>query len=257
MSSKIIPKTTTEIELMRKSGKILADVLEHLIQIAKPGVTTLELDQIAEKLITDAGATPTFKGYRGYQFTLCTSVNDEIVHTFPSNYTLKDNDVLTIDCGVCYQGYNTDSASTIVIGKGTPKHINFVEEIRGILYGAIKLVKPGVRIGDISNYIETETNKYGYFVFRDLIGHGIGKQLHEPPEVPNYGKAGSGPVLIPGVTFCIEPIIGISTRIMEVMPDGWCIKSKDGGIACQQEHTILVTDTGYEILTLRSDETVY
>ncbi len=257
MSSKIIPKTTAEIELMRHSGRILAKTLELLVASTKPGVTTLELDEIAEKYIIEQGGESPFKPYKGYGFTLCTSVNDEIVHTRPNSTPLKDGDLITIDCGVSYQGYITDSATTIVVGKGRPEVINFCEDIRQILYGAIKLVKPGAKLGDIGHYIETETHKKGYHVFRDLIGHGVGKGLHEPPEVPNFGRPGSGGALIPGMTFCIEPIIGMGTKHMMVMPDGWCIKSKDGSLACQQEHTILVTDTGYEILTLRCDEVIY
>ena len=213
-------KTPAEIESMRKSGKILAETLSHIVSISKVGMTTLELDQIAEEMILEAGGTPCFKGYNGYPFTLCTSLNDEVVHTMPSQTKLKEGDVLTIDGGVCFEGFNTDSCTTIVIGKNYVAE-NFVEGVRNILYGAIRLVKPGTKMGDIGHYIESEVNKMGHYVFRDLIGHGIGRKLHEPPEVPNFGKPGSGVALKPGMTFCIEPIIGFSTRNMVMMEDGW------------------------------------
>lgn len=252
--SNIKLKTDTEIALMRTSGKILAGVLTELEEYAKPGVTTLELDQLAEKLIRKADATPSFKGYKGYPFTLCTSINEEVVHTFPSIRKLQEGDILTIDCGVFYQGFHTDSATTFGIGKISREVENFIEDVRAILYGAINLVQPGQKIGTISNYIEHETKKSGYNVLKDLIGHGIGTKLHEPPEVPNFGKAGTGPSLVPGMTFCIEPIIGFSSRQIDTQPDQWSIVTRDGGLACQQEHTVLVTPSGFEVLTLRESE---
>lgn len=251
-------KSAAEIELMRKSGKILAFVQEEIQKIAKPGVSTYELDQLAEKLITNAGAIPSFKGVPGkvpFPSSICIAIDDEVVHGIPEkDIYLQEGQILTVDVGVCYQGYHTDSATTYGIGKISTEAEHFIESCRQTLYSAIRLVKPGVRIGEISNLIETQTKKNGYHILRDLIGHGIGKSLHEPPQVPNYGKKTEGIALKPGMTFCIEPIIAQSTRLIETLDDHWTIITQDGGLACQQEHTVLVTKNGFEILTLRNNE---
>jgi methionyl aminopeptidase len=250
-----IIKTAAEIDLMRKSGKILGTVLTEVQGMAKPGVSTYELDQYAEKRIRELGAIPSFLGYKGFKGTICVAIDDEAVHGIPDkDMILESGQILTVDCGVCYQGFHTDSATTFGIGEITPDKLRFIESVRGSLYEAIKLVKPGVRIGEISNFIETKTNKDGYHVLRELIGHGIGRSLHEPPQVPNFGKPSQGAVLVPGMTICIEPIIGYGTRIIDTLDDNWTVVTRDGSWACQQEHTILVTSTGYEILTLRQNE---
>jgi methionyl aminopeptidase len=254
-------KTQHEIDLMRTSGKILASIHVQLRELAKPGVSTLELDQLAEKLIKQAGATPSFKGVKGitpFPASICVAINNQAVHGIPSkNVILQEGQIFTIDLGVCYKGYHTDSANTYGIGQIAPEAERFIEVCRQTLYTGIKMVKPGVRTGDIGNMIEKEINRNGYHVLRDLIGHGIGKTLHEPPQVPNFGKPGQGSVLIPGMTICIEPIIGESTRLIDTLDDNWTIITRDGSLACQQEHTVLVTPTGFEILTLREDETFF
>lgn len=248
-------KTESEIELMKKSGKILAFVLEQVQNKAVPGVSTLELDLFAEKLIREAGGVPSFKGYKGFPGTLCISIDEEAVHGIPEDdIILQEGQIVTIDGGVCFEGFHTDSATTFGIGVINPAAERFIESVRQTLYQSIKLVKPGVRIGEISSFIDTKTNKDGYFVLRELIGHGIGRSLHEPPQVPNFGKPSQGQVLVPGMTFCIEPIIGESTRLIDTLDDNWTIVTRDGSLACQQEHTILVTQTGFEILTLRNNE---
>lgn len=248
-------KTDQEIQIMRKAGKILAELLTYVQSLAKPGVTTAFLDKKAEEFIADHSATPAFKGFHGYPCTLCTSVNDQIVHTIPSNdQILQEGDILTVDAGVNIQGYNTDSATTFGIGEISTEANDFIEKVRDILYGSIKIVKPGAKTGDIGYYIEKETKNAGFHIFKELIGHGIGKTLHEDPEVPNFGRPGKGVSLIPGMTFCIEPIVGLTTKQMNTMPDDWCIVTRDGGLSCQQEHTILVTQTGFEVLTLRDEE---
>lgn len=247
-------KTPAEIEIMRQSGRILAATFSMLMNNLKPGISTQELDKIAEDFIRSQGATPACKGYKGYPATLCTSVNDEVVHTIPSSKQIKDGDIITLDCVVNYQGYLTDSAITCFVGNVNQNTQNFVFTVRNILQEAIKLVKPGIRLGDISNYIETETKKAGFHIIKELIGHGIGKQMHEEPEVPNYGKKGSGPVLKPGMTICIEPIVGMNTKHIGELADHWTIVTQDGTLACQEEHTVLITDTGFEVLTLRDDE---
>jgi methionyl aminopeptidase len=248
-------KTESEIELMKKSGKILASVLEQVQNKAVPGVSTLELDLFAEKLIHDAGGVPSFKGYKGFPGTLCISIDEEAVHGIPEDdIILQEGQIVTIDGGVCFEGFHTDSATTFGVGLINPDTERFIESVRQTLYQSIKLIKPGVRIGEISNFIDSKTNKDGYFVLRELIGHGIGRSLHEPPQVPNFGKPSQGQVLVPGMTFCIEPIIGESTRLIDTLDDNWTIVTRDGSLACQQEHTILVTQTGFEILTLRNNE---
>lgn len=254
-------KTPKEIDLMRKSGKILAAVHCEIQKIAKPGVSTIELDSLAEKLIREAGAIPSFKGVPGtvpFPASICIAIDDEAVHGIPDkDIILQEGQIFTVDLGVCYQGYHTDSATTYGIGKISDRSAKFIESCRQTLYAAIKMVKPGVRLGDIGNFIESKTKKDGYHVLRDLIGHGIGKKLHEPPQVPNFGKPGQGAVLVPGMTFCIEPIIGENTRMIDVLDDHWTVVTRDGSLACQQEHTILVTQTGFEILTLRDNENFF
>jgi methionyl aminopeptidase len=248
-------KTDIEIELMRKSGKILASVLEQVQNKAVAGVSTLELDLFAEQLIREAGAVPSFKGYKGFPGTLCISIDEEAVHGIPEDdIILQEGQIITIDGGACFEGFHTDSATTFGVGVINPAAERFIESVRQTLYQSIKLVKPGARIGEISNFIDSKTNKDGYFVIRELIGHGIGRSLHEPPQVPNFGKPSSGQVIVPGMTFCIEPIIGHSTRLIDTLDDNWTIVTRDGSLACQQEHTILVTQTGFEILTLRDNE---
>lgn len=248
-------KNDQEIQIMRKAGKILADVLSYVQSIAKPGVSTAFLDKKAEEFILDHNAEPGFKGFHGFPGTLCTSINDEVVHTIPSpEKILKDGDILTVDAGVRLNGYNTDSATTFGIGKIDQDTEDFIEKVREVLYGAIKLIKPGVKTGDIGSYIYKEINNAGFYIFKELIGHGIGQTLHEDPEVPNFGKPGKGISLIPGMTICIEPIVGYSTKQIDTLDDQWCIVTRDGGLSCQQEHTILVTQTGFEVLTLREEE---
>lgn len=250
-------KNDKEIGIMRRSGKILSETLTFVQSKAKAGVTTAYLDKLAEEFILDAGAIPSFKGYQGFPGTLCIAVNDEVVHTIPSSEkVLQNGDILTIDGGVYLDGYHTDSATTFGIGEIDPDTESFIETVREILYGAIRLVKPGVKTGDIGYFIEKETKKAGFHVIKELIGHGIGQSIHEDPQVPNFGKPGKGVALKPGMTFCIEPIIGYSTRLIDTLDDDWCIVTRDGGLSCQQEHTVLVTQNGFEVITLRSGENI-
>jgi methionyl aminopeptidase len=253
-------KNQNEINLMRQSGKILAYVHEEIEKIAKPGVSTLELDKLAERLIREAGAIPSFKGVPGpvpFPASICIAIDDEAVHGIPrADIILKEGQILTVDLGVCYKEFHTDSANTYAIGEIDEETNRFVESCRDSLYGAIKMVKPGVKTGAIGHYIETKIKKDGYHVLKDLIGHGIGKNLHEPPQVPNYGKPHQGTTLLEGMTICIEPIVAQNTRFIDTLDDHWTIATRDGSLACQIEHTILVTKTGYEILTLRSKEKI-
>lgn len=249
-------KTPSEIASMRKAGKILAQILEECNNSAKPGMTTLDLEKIAERIIEENNALPSFKGYNGYPYILCVAVNEEVVHTFPSNKILKDGDLVTVDCGVKIDGLNTDAAVTFIVGTPDPDHKKFIDVVQEALYIGIRLVKPGAKTGDLGYAIEKHIKQNGYKIIKDLIGHGIGRELHEEPQVPNFGKQGKGPSLKPGMTFCIEPIVGYSTNKIMTLPDGWCIVTSDNSLSCQQEHTVLVTESGYEVLTLRENEII-
>lgn len=250
-------KTADEIIAMREGGKVLGDLLYALNDFIKPGVTALQVDEFAETFIRDHGMIPGFKGYYGFTGTVCFCINHEIVHGIPtSKQIVKDGDIVTIDCGVVHKGLNTDSAVTYLIGNVNPKAEQFVKTVQKALYDGIREIKPGNRIGDIGYAIEKKVNQSGYHIVKDLVGHGIGEFLHEEPHVPNFGKRNSGMALKPGHTFAIEPIVGISTGDMVTLEDGWTIVTPDKSLSCQWEHTILVTDTGYEVLTLRPDDKI-
>jgi len=248
-------KNQEEINKMRKAGKVLAATLSHLHQFIKPGITTSYIDKIAEEFILNKGATPSFKGLYGFPNACCISVNDEVVHTIPNNKPLKSGDILTVDCGAYLNGFHSDSALTYFVGDVDQDTQDFVFLTRRVMQEACAMVKPGRKIGDISNHIQTQIQKKGHFIIKQLIGHGIGKEVHEEPEVPNFGKKGSGPTLKEGMTICIEPIVGYSSNKIIEHDDHWTLTTNDGGLACQEEHTILVTNSGFEILSLRDEET--
>ncbi len=248
-------KTEKEIEAMRKSGKILAAILTDLAAYVKPGLSTWDLEKRAEKLCEEYNVQPGFKGYHGYPCILCTAVNNEVVHSIPTKTPLQEGDVLSIDAGVIVDGMNTDSAIALVVGKEShPEREHFVNTCIRALWKGIEQVKPGNKIGDIGYAIEQTVRAAGYRVVPELTGHGIGYKLHEEPYVYNYGKRGNGPALKPGMTIAIEPIIVTGHPAIETLEDGWTIATKDGGLGIQHEHTILVTETGHEVLTLREGE---
>lgn len=250
-------KTESEIEAMREGGLVLGTLLYELHDFIKPGVTALEVDNFAEKFIRDRGMIPGFKGYHGFPNTVCFCKNAEVVHGIPtSECVIQDGDIVTVDCGVIHKGLNTDSAVTYMVGNVDPKTKLFVTTCQKALYEGIRQIKPGNRMGDIGYAIEKKVKNGGYHIIEDLVGHGIGEYLHEDPHVPNYGKKGSGMVLKPGFTFAIEPIVGISTGEIKTLKDGWMIVTTDGTLACQWEHTILITDKGFEVLTLRPDDKI-
>ncbi|OGJ52334.1 type I methionyl aminopeptidase [Candidatus Peregrinibacteria bacterium RIFOXYB2_FULL_32_7] len=242
-------KSEEEIKKMRSAGKILAKTLQYLKEIAKPGITTKELDIEAEKIIRKANMLPGFKGYNGYPATICASINEEVVHTIPSNRKLQEGDILTIDTGVICDGYNTDAAITFPIGQVSKEINKFIETVKKALFKGIEQVKPGNKIGDISFAIQKLVESEGYSIIKKLTGHGVGRKLHEEPTVYNYGKAHKGPSLKPGMTIAIEPIIAMGSGEIKTLSDKWNIVTKDGRLAAQYEHTILVTPNGYEILT--------
>ncbi len=247
-------KSEREIELMREAGKMVSMTHQYLKNFIKPGITTKELDRLAEEYIRKMGGVPTCKGYEGFPATLCTSVNDTVVHGIPDNYKLKDGDIITIDMVIGYKGYQGDAAWTYAVGEISDDKKYLMEHTEKALYEGVKQVKPGNRIGDISNAVEEYANKHHLGVVKELCGHGIGREMHEDPEVPNYGTKGTGHKLREGMVICIEPMLNLGTADIYMLDDEWTIKTDDGKPAAHYEHTILVTKDGYEILTPRLDK---
>lgn len=246
-------KSEHEIELMRKAGYLVSLTHKYLKPFIKAGITTKELDKLAYDFIIEHGGVPSCLGYEGFPATLCTSINDEVVHGIPSNRKLKNGDIITIDMVIGYKGYQGDAAWTYEVGDISPKKKYLMEHTEKALNEGIKQVKPGNHIGDISNAIEEYAKKHNLGVIRELCGHGIGTDMHEDPDVPNYGKKGEGPRLKEGMVICIEPMLNLGTREIYMMDDDWTIKTDDGLPSAHYEHTILVTKDGYEILTPRLD----
>lgn len=243
-------KTDREINLMREGGKILAKVLDETCKAAKIGISTYDLDALAEKIIREHGAFPAFKGYRGFPRTLCTGIDEVIVHGIPKeNEILKDGDLLTIDCGVIYKGMCTDAARSIGIGNISHQKEKLIATAYQALQSAIDIIKPGIHLNEIGKTIEHIVKNAGFYVIYDLTGHGIGKTLHEEPIILNYWEGNPGPILKPGMTLAIEPIFAIGTSEMKTSSDRWTIITKDHSCAVQVENTILITETGVEILT--------
>jgi methionyl aminopeptidase len=242
-------KTEQEILIMKESGKILASVLKELEKMAKPGVTTLELDRAAEALILAKKAKPAFKKYDGFPYSLCASVNENIVHGFPSSYKLKEGDIIGLDLGVVYKGYYSDMAVTIPIGKVSFEAKRLLNVAKKSLRLAIKKAKVGNTTGDIGNTVQRFVEDQGFAVIRDLCGHGIGKDLHEDPKIPNYGKRGGGEDLMEGMVICIEPMVSAGDYNLKKSADGYGYASKDNSLTAHFEHTILITQKGPVVLT--------
>jgi methionyl aminopeptidase len=243
-------KTATEIVAMRSSGKMLATVLQSLRQQAKAGMTTQDLANIAEQELQQLGGKPAFLGYQGFPDVICISVNDEVVHGIPGDRKLENGDIVGLDFGVNYQGMITDAAITIIIGTNSDQKVNnLVRDTEAAMYAGIETLHNGVRVGDIGAAVEKQLQKGKYGIVRDLVGHGVGHHLHEEPNIPNYGRAGSGPSLQAGMTIAIEPMATLGTDDVVMSDDQWTIQTRDGSLAAHFEHTILITDAGYEILT--------
>lgn len=242
-------KTPEEIAAMREGGKILAEILHELALFAKIGMRTDELNLKAEMLMAKYDVAPSFKGYHGYPAVVCTSVNEEVVHAIPGKRILKDGDILSIDGGVIHKGFHTDAAVTIMLGNVKPEVCAFVKTVQQSQEKAFAAIKPGARIGNIGFAVQQWIESHGYSVVRDFIGHGVGRQLHEEPEVPNLGKKGKGPILLPGMVIAIEPIIAMGSRFVDILADNWTAVTRDGSPACQVEHTVAITSSGYEVLT--------
>ena len=248
-------KTAAQIESMRKGGKILGEILHKVASMVEPGVSTWDLEQEAERLFKQYGVKPGFKGYHGYPAILCTSVNDEVVHTIPNKRPMQKGDIIAIDCGVVLDGLNTDSAIALVVGGETqPKVQEFVNVCIKALWAGIAQVKGGCRVGDIGAAIQAVVEKTDFQIVPELTGHGIGEKLHEPPYVYNYGQAGTGPVLPAGATIAIEPMLVMGSPEIVTLDDDWTIVTEDGSWGIQHEHTILVTENGAAVLTLRPGE---
>ena len=243
-------KSPREIDLMRKAGRIVAAVHKKMQEVVRPGISTLDLDRIAEEVIRSYGATPSFKGYQGFPNAICTSINDMLVHGIPDHTVLKDGDIISIDVGACYKGYHGDSAWSYIVGKvDDPKIIDLMKVTEEALYIGLEQVKPGNRVGDIAYAIETYVESHGYSTPIEYTGHGIGRHVHEDPAVPNVGKAHTLEVLKKGMCIAVEPMVFMGKPHCYTLPDGWGVKSKDGSLAAHYEHTVAITDDGYEIMT--------
>jgi methionyl aminopeptidase len=248
-------KSQREIELMRHAGMLVSKMHKFIKPYIKAGISTQKLDELCEKFIRDNDAIPSCKGYEGFPATLCTSVNDVVVHGIPSKReVLKDGDIITIDVVIGYKGYQGDAAWTYKVGSIDSEKEYLMKHTELALYEGIKMVKPGNRIGDISYAVEKYAKEHNLGIVRELCGHGIGREMHEEPEVPNYGKPGTGAVLKEGMVICIEPMLTWGERYIYQLDDGWTIKTMDKSPAAHYEHTVLVTKEGYEILTPRLDD---
>jgi methionyl aminopeptidase len=244
-------KSAREIETMRRSGKITAKVLADLMRVAKAGMTTRQLDEIAERGIRSMGGVPTFKGYHGYPCSICTSCNEQVVHGIPGDYALRDGDLLSIDIGTTLDGYVSDSAVTIAIGQADKAAERLMQVTQECLMAGIAQMQKGNRLGDIGNAVQQHAELQGYGVVRELVGHGVGTRMHEEPQVPNYGRAGSGLELRSGLVLAIEPMITQGHYAVDTLQDGWTVVTADGKLAAHFEHTVAITDEGPKILTLR------
>lgn len=242
-------KNPKEIEAMRRGGKILAEIILKLKAKVVPGITTKELDTYAEELMKEAGVLPSFKGYHGYPAVLCTSINEEIVHTIPGKKIVQKGDIIGLDCGVIVDGMHTDHAITIGVGDITEENAKLIHATERALAIAINMIKPGVTVGDIGYAIQQYIEQQGFSIVRELTGHGVGHQLHEDPFIPNFGKKGHGASMKPGMTVAIEPIVNAGARYTKTLSDGWTIITKDGSQSAHFEHSLLITPKGCEILT--------
>lgn len=242
-------KSNKEIEKLRKAGRITAGAIMAAGEALRPGMTTRELDRVVEKYITSHGAKPGFKGYGGFPAAACISVNDEVIHGIPGDRKILEGDIVSVDTGAYIDGYHGDSCKTFACGKISDEVQALLDSTEESLYMAIEMVKPGVRIGDIGAAIQKYNEDRGFSVVREFVGHGLGKSLHEEPEVPNFGKAGHGIRLRAGMVICIEPMINMGTAAIKIMPDQWTVKTKDGKWSAHFEHAIAVTQDGCVILS--------
>jgi methionyl aminopeptidase len=248
----VILKSQREIEKIRISNQIVAKILSRLEAETCPGVTTLYLNELAEKMARDAGGVPAFKGYKGFPYSLCASLNDQVVHGFPSKKPLKEGDILSMDFGILYGGFFGDAAITVAVGEISQKAKRLMRVTKEALYRGIEKARIGFRVSDISYAIQSHAESSGYSVVRKFVGHGVGKSLHEDPQVPNYGKPGTGLRLKAGMTIAIEPMINEKGKDVRILKDGWTAVTKDGGLSAHFEHSIAITEDGPIILSHRN-----
>lgn len=242
-------KTDEEIELIRQSSLLVGKTLAHIAGLIRPGVTTIELDKQAEQFIRDNGAIPAFLGYSGFPNTLCTSVNSQVVHGIPNNQPLKEGDIISVDCGVLKDGFYGDSAYTFCVGEVVAEVRKLLDVTKESLYCGIEKAIHGNRVGDIGFAVQEYCERYSYSVVRELVGHGVGRKLHEAPEVPNYGRRGTGPLLKSGMVLAIEPMINSGSKNIVFEKDGWTTRTKDGKMSAHFEHTVVVRPGKAEILS--------
>ncbi|HEV3141379.1 MAG TPA: type I methionyl aminopeptidase [Vicinamibacterales bacterium] len=248
----IVCRSAAELERMRDAGRLVGEVLAELASHVAPGVTTADLDAMAEARIARAGATPAFKGYHGYPATICASINEEVIHGIPSGRrVMNEGDILSIDVGVSLNGYFGDSAITVAVGKVSEQAADLLRATEESLYKAIERVRPGGRISDIGHAVQKHVEANGFSVVREFVGHGIGQRMHEEPQVPNYGEPGRGPRLAEGMVLAIEPMVNAGKAAVKVLADGWTAVTKDGSLSAHFEHTVAVTADGPWILTAR------
>ncbi|NGQ97207.1 type I methionyl aminopeptidase [Brevibacillus sp. SYP-B805] len=245
----IILKSRMELDVMREAGRIVALTHQELSKAIKPGVTTKELDELAETFIRSKGALPSFKGYGGFPGSICTSVNEELVHGIPGKRTLQEGDIISLDVGACFQGYHGDSAWTYAVGKISEEDQRLLQVTEESLYKGLEKAIPGERLTDISHAIQIHAEAAGFSIVREYVGHGIGQSLHEDPQIPNFGPPGRGPRLKPGMVLAIEPMVNAGERYVRTLEDNWTVVTVDGKKCAHFEHTIAITEDGYEILT--------
>lgn len=245
----IIYKSSAEIDLMREAGRILAEALARLQAMARPGVTLLDLDREVDRFIRSRGCIPGFKGYQGFPNSLCTSVNNQVVHGIPTNRRLREGDLLSLDCGLIHQGFWADAGVSVGIGEIAPSTAHLLKATREALYVGIGQAKVGNRIGDISAAIQQYVEAEGFSVVRQYVGHGIGRDMHEDPQVPNFGTPGRGPLLKPGMVLAIEPMVNAGGPEVAVLGDGWTVVTADQSLSAYFEHSVAIAPSGPEILT--------
>jgi methionyl aminopeptidase len=248
----IVCRSSAELEQMREAGRLVGEVLSELAAAVAPGVSTADLDELAEKRIRQAGATPAFKGYHGYPATICASINDEVIHGIPSGRrVLNEGDIISIDVGASLDGYFGDSAVTLPVGQISESAASLLRVTEEALYKAIEAAKPGKRVSDIGHAVQKHVEAYGFSVVREFVGHGIGQRMHEEPQIPNYGEPGHGPRLAEGMVLAIEPMVNAGTAAVKVLADGWTAVTRDSSLSAHFEHTVAVTAGEPWILTAR------
>lgn len=250
----IIGKSQKEIDKMRAAGQLVGRVLCELRRMVAPGITTMELNDAADRMIRDGGAYPTFKNYNGFPYSICASVNEQVVHGFPSKYELQEGDIFSIDVGATLEGFVGDTATTVPVGQVSDDRLKLIRVTKECLDLAIEQCRVGGHVGDIGHVVQQHAESHGYSVVREFVGHGIGRRMHEDPQIPNYGKSGKGPKIKKGYVFAVEPMINIGSHHTKILKDGWTVVTIDGQPSAHFEHTIAITEEGPEVLTLVKEE---